>query len=439
MTVLVFLAHELIRQWAPIIWLAPEEKFLPLSAEEFLGHMNVAEKHSSVTENDKLLTGSDSKKYYLITKRRLDELLAEEDSFLHGKNPNEHSVPVYIIIIPCSPNLSFHTSNAVTVSTNINALVNNLEVPPHFSVVYWIFYPYNEGKEVCLIGKVPTPILFGSCVGKRKSIGNHVGDWEHLTLSFTGNSYPEKMYLAVHDTGAYYNYDPSSRLFKFQKQSTKKGILQRPKFPVAARTRNNHPILFSAKGSHGLWTAPGDHYFVKVPRLIDRNGYGISWETWKNLKIFLLGFDSLPDWMKFKGKWGNPQSNCFLFRKLGLCEVSDGPRDNEGSVSSAVSVLTQETKEAAKKETPEPNTHKSLLHRKLRECNNQMYTDMESFCHNIISQAEKNLTTIDQQLLKSQNTLQTAVTSLRSLHVNSSMIRDRLQNILSSKFLTNIK
>ncbi|KAF5301016.1 hypothetical protein FQR65_LT08999 [Abscondita terminalis] len=120
-------------------------------------------------------------------------------------------------------------------------------------------------------------------------------------------------------------------------------------------------------------------------------------------------------------------------------EDSESDDENQASISSAVSVLTQAKVDETKKEQPESEIHRSLLHRKLRECNNQMYTDLESFCQNIMSQAGKNLSAIDQQLLKSQNTLQTAVTSLRSLQANSTMIKDRLQTIISSKFLTNIK
>ncbi|KAF5301017.1 hypothetical protein FQR65_LT09000 [Abscondita terminalis] len=317
--------EELITQWAPMIWLAPDEKFLPLSVEEFLTHVNVADRSSSDTDFQ-LPFGAETEKFYLVTKRNVGGLLQEKDSFLHGKNPSEHSIPVYAVVTPCTPNLSFHSLGPNTISDAISAINNDVETPPHFHVVYWVFYPYNEGKEICLIGKVPTPILFGSCLGHRKVLGNHVGDWEHVSLSFTGNIYPNKLYISVHDAGAYYKYDPSSRLFKYENQVTKKGILQRPKFPIVTRTRNNHPVLFAAKGSHGLWSAPGDHYYVKVPRLIDKNGYGISWATWKNLRIFYMGISALPSWIKYKGKWGNPQSNCFLIRKLGLCEISDGPK-----------------------------------------------------------------------------------------------------------------
>lgn len=99
--------------------------------------------------------------------------------------------------------------------------------------------------------------------------------------------------------------------------------MQRPTFPKTVKFALGHPELFAAKGSHGLWSAPGEHYFVRVPKLYDNNGYGISWKTWENIKIYKL--KNVPHWMKYRGRWGNPKARCMLFKKLGFCEVSDGP------------------------------------------------------------------------------------------------------------------
>jgi len=120
-------------------------------------------------------------------------------------------------------------------------------------------------------------------------------------------------------------------------------------------------------------------------------------------------------------------------------EDSESDDENGGSISSAASALAQPSNDSLKNESgPQANRTESLLHKKLRECNNQLYTDVESFCQNIISQAGKNVSAIDQQLLKSQITLQTAVTSLRSLNISSALLKDKLQSILSSKFIPNI-
>lgn len=37
----------MIRQWAPVVWLAPEEKFLPLGVDEFLHYVHAVDRDSS--------------------------------------------------------------------------------------------------------------------------------------------------------------------------------------------------------------------------------------------------------------------------------------------------------------------------------------------------------------------------------------------------------
>lgn len=59
----------------------------------------------------------------------------------------------------------------------------------HFTITYWFFYPYNHGKEVCtttvwLLGRVAKPLYKGKCMGQNIVMGNHVGDWEHLSIYF---------------------------------------------------------------------------------------------------------------------------------------------------------------------------------------------------------------------------------------------------------------
>nr|NP_729102.2 uncharacterized protein Dmel_CG42272, isoform E [Drosophila melanogaster]AAN12117.2 uncharacterized protein Dmel_CG42272, isoform E [Drosophila melanogaster] len=208
---------------------------------------------------------------------------------------------------------------------------------PGFHVTYWMFYPYSQGKTMCTVslgplGRIPFPAVYGYCLGNRKDIGSHVGDWEHMSLYFNGDAEPQAMYVSAHDAGAYYSYNRLTGSFEFRRQETRKGILQRPNFPKTVTTFKNHPVLFAAKGSHGLWTAPGKHRFVKVARLYDINGFGTPWNTWKAVDISYenlrsYGRSLVPDWLTYRGKWGNPKSNCHPFRRIGLnfCEFTDGP------------------------------------------------------------------------------------------------------------------
>jgi len=165
----------------------------------------------------------------------------------------------------------------------------------------------------------------------KKDFRSHIGDWEHMSLYFKGKSEPEEMYISTHDAGAFYMYERLTGTFDFRSQETRKGILQRPNFPKTVRTSQDHPVLFSAQGSHGLWTAPGKHRFVRVPRLFDVNGFGTPWSTWKHIDISYVnersGRTVGPEWLQFYGRWGNPKSKCHPLKRIGLnfCEHSDGP------------------------------------------------------------------------------------------------------------------
>ena len=66
---------------------------------------------------------------------------------------------------------------------------------------YWAFYPYNQGKRVCLGASIK-----GRCVGKCHWFGHHVGDWEHVTIRLK-NNLPFAMYISAHNFGGKYNYD----------------------------------------------------------------------------------------------------------------------------------------------------------------------------------------------------------------------------------------
>lgn len=64
-------------KWAPLIWLAPEEKYFPLSIEEFLSNVYPGFEHGKPLEiqkksKDELLpSGRESESLYLITKKEI--------------------------------------------------------------------------------------------------------------------------------------------------------------------------------------------------------------------------------------------------------------------------------------------------------------------------------------------------------------------------------
>ncbi|KAL1461850.1 hypothetical protein WDU94_013717, partial [Cyamophila willieti] len=297
--------EELIRQWSPLVWLAPGEQFFPSGVPEFLQHV--------LPWSDKSLFGSlpggpSSESWFLVTKSTIDGLLSNNSSILYGQNPTESPVPIYANLVTCSGN-SFH-------------------------VTYWFFFPFSQGKDLCtldmgLLGPWPLPLVNNHCYGTYKDFGSHVGDWEHTSLMFQGGDSPSSMYVSAHDAGAFYTFNKKSRQFKYDRMEIRKGIMQRPTFPdvVDLTPRGTHPVLFAAKGSHGLWTAPGKHKYVRLPRLYDVSGYGIPWYTWQRVEIINTALGAFPAWLLFYGKWGNPRSKCHPLSRVGLhiCQLSDGP------------------------------------------------------------------------------------------------------------------
>lgn len=71
-----FSAEKLVRRWAPLIWLAPDEQFLPGSVSDFLNHVTPKPRSpADAQQNFKVPMGPDSKSWFLVTKSEIGEHL----------------------------------------------------------------------------------------------------------------------------------------------------------------------------------------------------------------------------------------------------------------------------------------------------------------------------------------------------------------------------
>uniref|UniRef100_A0A182JP40 Uncharacterized protein n=1 Tax=Anopheles christyi TaxID=43041 RepID=A0A182JP40_9DIPT len=153
---LSFAVEALVKQWAPLVWLAPNEKYMPGDVSKFLEHVHAEEAKvvtvypgSEITELDDLKyydngmtnelsyydpvdqrqgrfrnkrnfkdpavsldllfdlpIGNESKNWYLVTNNDIDELITHKDSFIHGQSPLNENVPIYAVVSMCKHSLS---------------------------------------------------------------------------------------------------------------------------------------------------------------------------------------------------------------------------------------------------------------------------------------------------------------------------------------------
>ena len=70
------------------------------------------------------------------------------------------------------------------------------------------------------------------------------------------------MYISTHYFGAFYLYNETLNQFIYSGQDARIGPLLNVNYPKIVNLNGNHPILYSALGSHGLWSSPGHSYFL---------------------------------------------------------------------------------------------------------------------------------------------------------------------------------
>jgi len=252
-----------VSQFAPRVYMDPSETYFPSSAPFF--QANVHEDNGFLVTNQSL--GCDN---------------CTDPAFLDGQRPDQTRVPVYAEIVK-------HPNNGIDTT----------------DVIYWMFYPYNNGKVVC-VGTV----VNGTCLGDNTRFGNHVGDWEHITVRFIDGR-PAQVYLAQHSDGDTYEYGSKDLSID-----------------------DFHSFVYAAKGSHGLYADTGRHIYQNLDNgdyLADYTGQGAQWDTWNTVVPFewqSTGSYAGPlSFLNITSRWGNRKSGCGFWEDLsGECILNDGPQ-----------------------------------------------------------------------------------------------------------------
>jgi hypothetical protein len=264
---------EVATAFAPRIWMAQGETYMPSTVEHAL---------ANTTRTWMPSTNS----YWYVT----NETLNDSSTKLPYFNGDLENAKIY----------AFWTEKAFS----------------NVDISYFQFSPYNRGKTV---------------VGSE--FGNHVGDWEHITVRFARFSYEGEQYLkpiqVVLPAHSFRNiYDWA--------QMDKVG--------------GTHVVAYNALESHGMWKDAGNHVYqnIVVAQLTDICNQGTAWDTWNSLRIFEynawehtgrgIGTETWPSYFNNDYSnpnslsaqyWGNPQQGSLFGQPL----LSNGPSGPEGKAA----------------------------------------------------------------------------------------------------------
>lgn len=214
---------ELLREFAPRIWMAEGESYFASSIDWALDSL---ERYYDAAEG----------KYCLRTKETLSSP-TQKLPFFYG---NQESARCY----------AFWTEKDY----------NNIDLS------FWQYCPYNYGKKV---------------VGTE--FGNHIGDWEHVTVrlnkfTYEGRTYVKPTFVAL----PYHSY---INIYRWDEMDKVEGT--------------NHVIAYCAKESHGMWKDAGNHVYLNIviTKLTDECSAGTAMDCWTILETY----EFLPDALTGRG------------------------------------------------------------------------------------------------------------------------------------------
>lgn len=212
---------ELIKKYAPLVWLHPDEAYWPSSIEfDIAGselRKQVGEKDEQVLPQGQVtienIGNYPGREYFL---KQVDSATKFGQKCVKS---GACTVPVYVNFVP--------------------------KPTGEIVIQYWFHYGFSGA-------------LSGLRLTRALDIGTHYGDWEHVVVFLNAEGTIEKMFYARHG-------------------QNKDGEI------VAAKDiqfDNGHPIVWSALYGHG---SHARNLKIIDTYNLDRTGSGFRWETWNNI------------------------------------------------------------------------------------------------------------------------------------------------------------
>lgn len=247
--------------WAPLVYLSDGEEYEPGDASVFIRHAKLRWAHDGVCGDNTIAEPPEEKDlatpnrfrerkrntrgcapygpYYTttqLTRPYANEELGAEGFYLHSQ-------------------IDRHAKGGPD-PVYVQHVPGEGENAGMTGYVYWFFYPWNESA-------VP-----GGGHG-----GNHEGDWERITVVTRGDE-PLRVVYSQHNTKCAVDWSEVDQ-------------------------RDGHPIVYSARGSHGSYQREGAYSIPDLP-FPDEVTPGQEWRTWERVREV-----EREQWWGYGGGWGD--------------------------------------------------------------------------------------------------------------------------------------
>lgn len=268
-----------VTEFAPVVHLYAEERYLPYSIEEYVKRFYVS---ASTGKN--------------IT-QRLPLSLADLHSIqkTSGFSPDD----IYLTALSdfdSDPEWITGVKNVPDIGTGLlrdaPAVLIVVDKGEDIIDAFWFyFYSFNLG-----------PFVMGG-----GPYGNHVGDWEHSLVRFR-KGVPELVWMSAHGGGAAYSFNAMEKIVLGN--AINNGV------------EPNRPVLFSGRGTHANYATVGQHsHDIPYHMLSDFTDRGPLWDPSKNYVAYTYDGTNVTfangteagreerfgEWLMFKGHWGDKQ------------------------------------------------------------------------------------------------------------------------------------
>jgi hypothetical protein len=267
---------QFITDFAPVVHLWSEERYLPYSIEKYVQHFTLND-----TDGNNLVKGQ------RLRIQDLQDFVANATGIQGPSRPQQTDLfltaldefardPEWVRGNHNLPEIeSGHIRDAPAVLICVDKGDGAIDA-------FWFyFYSYNEGPYV--MGGGP--------------YGNHLGDWEHSLVRFRDGQ-PELVWMSAHGGGAAYEFDVMEKL----------------------ETDANRPVLFAGRGTHANYATVGQHsHDLPYHMLSDFTDRGPLWDPSKNYLAYWWDGSQLSYgngtiagreqdyglWLSYGGHWGN--------------------------------------------------------------------------------------------------------------------------------------